>query len=138
MKDLSPDKQYVLIKGHDNYADEFEVEFFSIMEKEQWESIDREAKRLFKKMQAEKDETSEEVEFEWQRGLEVEVYFGTNEALLFNGYKDWRSKIKVEKISYDDAKVIISRIGNTFGVNFADVNFIEQLTEIAGEELKDD
>jgi len=134
---LSPNKQYVLLKGEDNYADEFGVEFFAVMEKTHWESIDRNAKRLFAKITKayDDDEDCGDVGIEWQGVAPViQFYFGTNECVIFNGYKDWRAKITVSKITHDDAKVIVSKIGSSFGTNFANTNFIEQLMDNAGEE----
>ena len=123
MKKISADNRYVLVKGRDNYADEFDVHFVAVMTADEWKEIDSTVRALFEEL----EDKAPEPEFEWQELVEVEHCFGTNESLVFHGYKDWRKKLTVKEIDSAAAAIIVENIGWSFGINFADDGFIEQL-----------
>ena len=78
-----------LIKFASNYADEFDVEAFTVWDSEKTEQFFAIA----------------EVFFDVYPESEFEVNFGTNEYLTFEGYKDFRNCFEVVNIEDSEAEV---------------------------------
>lgn len=78
-----------LIKFASNYADEFDVEAFTVWDSEKTEQFFAIA----------------EVFFDVHPEQEFEVNFGTNEYLTFEGYKEFRNSFEVVNIEETEAGV---------------------------------
>ena len=77
----------LLIKLHRNWADEFDVEGFVVMDTPQWEAHKVMAKAQFE-----------------EKGY-IERYFGTNEALEFSSFKDYMDAFAVLELSMEEYEV---------------------------------
>jgi hypothetical protein len=80
----------VLIIGNTNYADEFDLDFFHVVEADEWEEIKKITAKYFEKV----------------GDTEQEVYFGTNEQIIFCGYNDWLRSFKVKELSDEEAATL--------------------------------
>lgn len=85
----------VLLKLTDDYADEFDVECFCIMSKQEWDQIVEGLKN--------------EKEY-------FELYFGTNEWLRYNNGQELLNCITVTEIEPSESEVIRRLIGYQYGV----------------------
>lgn len=73
---------YFLVKFEDNYADEFDVYGFRIMNEKQLTKFTNVVRDL--------------------KNFPLEIYFGTNEALIFESQKDVMSGFKMLPITKDE------------------------------------
>ena len=80
---------YVLIKFEKNYADEFDVVGFHVSPAVVWEEDVEEARNYF-----------------LNGGNPVEVYFGANEALVFEDFDDFNRAYTTKPLTIDEAKVL--------------------------------
>jgi hypothetical protein len=87
-------KQYVLVQGSADYADEFDCEFFRVEEKEKWEKFQEMVEKYFSPFS---------------------IYFGTNEDLEFDSYKDWIRCLVVSDISESEYSFLREKFGALFG-----------------------
>lgn len=106
---MHPDTKYVLVKGEKSWADEFEVEFFGLFHTAEWEYYLQTVGDYFEKL-----EKAHVKKHEWDR-LEVDVYFGTNEALSFRWKDDWLSCFHVVNIAEDEYDLMLRTFGRRYG-----------------------
>lgn len=107
--------EYVLLTYSDSYADEFDIDSYSVMSLIKWNAI---AAILTNLKNSEKD-------------VETEIYFGTNEYITITA-NTLLQKIIVRKITKEEADIIKNYFGKEFGV-LSFNNIIETLTEIENE-----
>lgn len=97
-------EKMLLIKFHNNYADEFDVDGFFVWPQSKWEEHKTLATKYFEKVA--KAAPPEENAYRRSRGGEVEVYFGTNEQIIFSGIKDYLDSFKTTELTESEAKVL--------------------------------
>jgi len=125
----------VLVKGNVDYADEFNLEFFKVFAKDDWDSYLANVKKLFKEIK----ENAPPKKSEWDDPFEVEVYFGTNECATFKSFSDWFDSLTVVEIDEATAKFFDNTFGGEFGTGnecIGDI-FLEILESKAGEEKRE-
>jgi hypothetical protein len=83
----------VLVKFEANYADEFDIYGFDIMEKSEWEDHLTWVNNI-----------TEETDGEYQ--WPIEEFFGTNEAILFYDYNEYVSCFTVVDITEEEVETI--------------------------------
>jgi hypothetical protein len=91
----------VLVKSSADYADEFDVHGFVVMSEEDFADLDKKAKDFF-------DKSTEE----------LECYFGTNEAVTYDCYDDWKHDLTVTPITDKEADTLKKLFGRGFGRTF--------------------
>jgi|SRR6185369_5874980 len=91
---MSASEKKLLIKFDNNYADEFDVEGFLVLSQQDWEKHQELAKKVFK-----------------QKGGEVEVGFGTNEAVSYYSLEDYLSSFDVTEITQEQYQVLWDLFG---------------------------
>jgi len=89
-----------LIKLTKNWADEFDVYGSRIMTEEKWNKIVKLAENYFN-----------------QRS-ELEDYFGTNEAITFRSFEDWKSAFSVMDITVKESVILTTYGFNDFGYTY--------------------
>lgn len=97
--EYNEDNQYYLIKYCDDYADEFEVEGFMILngkQMDEWESKFEELRKCF------------------NNHCNFEFYFGTNEWVDYSSFEDFNKAFDTQKITKNEA-VFLSKLTNNFG-----------------------
>lgn len=106
-------KEKVLVSYKSNYADEFDVSGFCIMNKEDWEDHKAKAVALFEKRAAKQgpkpDPQSPNYWREMrniQEACQVEVYFGTNESIIYETLDCYTRSFTVKDISADELKTL--------------------------------
>lgn len=87
-----PEKK-LLIKFDNNYADEFDVEGFLVLSQSDWEKHKELAKKVFK-----------------QKG-DVDVGFGTNEAVNYYSLEGYLDSFKVKEITQEQYQVLWDLFG---------------------------
>ncbi len=81
-------KEFVFLQFSDNYADEFNVEGFSVMSTEDWETFKSNIKDGF-----------------------LSYGFGTNEGIEYESKEDFLRNIKVKSITVESAKMLFDLFG---------------------------
>lgn len=81
----------LLVKFNCDYADEFDVEGFSVYTEEEWSEVVQGVKEGFENQTTSK---------------EREVYFGTNEACTFENFDQWLNCFRVYTITDDEAAFV--------------------------------
>jgi len=94
-------KQMLLVKFDSNYADEFDVEGFTIMSETEWEEHKAKVTAFFER----RDQTRQKDQWGNYRDG-VEVYFGTNEQIIYETLDCYLRSFKVQKISQEEIKVL--------------------------------
>jgi hypothetical protein len=109
-----PEKQ-LLLTYHQNYADEFDVEGFLVLSESDWEKHKDLAARVFgpKEEAAKKkaEEAKKKKEYYYDRGVEVEVGFGTNEEVTYHSLEDYLSSFKIKELTPEQYKVLDELFG---------------------------
>lgn len=88
----------LLIQFDSNYADEFDVEGFLVMTKEEWETHKAAIQKRFDALPP-KDPSK-------YYGEELEAYFGTNESLSWGSMDAYLHDFKVTEISDEEHAVL--------------------------------
>lgn len=83
----------LLVKFDSNYADEFDIGGFIVMSEEDWEKHNVLVKKKF-------DEEGE-----------IEVYFGTNESMIWESYESYIGDFYVNKLSDEELKALKKLFG---------------------------
>ena len=125
----------VLIIGRPNYADEFDVEFFVVMDRAKWQDLKKEVEAIFSQNFQGTDafKPSEE---KWEGNtLALEIYFGTNEALIVDNYEDWLKNLKVKSITDEHANMLKRTFGKEFGTGSG---YVTNIIEILKDRVSDD
>lgn len=111
----------VLVIFSDNYADEFDLEGFKIFSsKEDWEEYLSFAEKYFeKRVNKQKEDWIKkhgEPKYSWQPIIEgIDFGFGTNEALNYTSFNEFKNCFTVKEISMEEGQTIIKTIGSYFG-----------------------
>ncbi len=85
---------YVVVKFSRNWADEFDVYGFRVLEKSVWEK-EREMISVLP---------------------HIEYYFGTNEGWEYEDPREFLENYSVTEISHDDASIMLKVFGNSYGI----------------------
>lgn len=109
----------ILVKFNDNYADEFDVDGFMVISKNQFDKDVELVKKWFADYG------------------DAEFYFGTNEALSYDDFDDWFNSFSVTEITDDEAQVLTKLFGNSWSnrVEFGTMNAYEYALESAYDEF---
>lgn len=83
----------VLVKWSSNWADEMDIQGFSIMKKQEWEHYKKEVIKL----------------------KNFCIYVGTNEEIDYRSGEDLLEEITIKKISPEEERLIKKFIGSKFG-----------------------
>ena len=97
---------YVLVKMSFDYSDEFDVDSFLVIKKEEWESIYSNIKKLLPEYPTQEfKDWKDRRDYEVKNSIEdIECYFGTNEQVMFKYIDDFNNGIKIHSITEDQAK----------------------------------
>lgn len=124
----------VFVHGSDNYADEFDVDGYKYMSARELATNICSLAIIFEQPEYQPHWDS------WMRYKEYEIYFGTNESLLFKSVQDFTATLKIYDLagSYENAHEVVDFIETLFGkygggVTFFDRDF-EEVFEIYEEE----
>src|SRR5574338_610881 len=102
----------LLVKFDSNYADEFDVEGFTIMTENDWEAHKTKVTNFFTAL----DKTREKDRWGNYRNP-VEVYFGTNEQMIYETLDCYLTSFKVSEISDEEVAILQKHFGTrTFGM----------------------
>ncbi|AVH85411.1 hypothetical protein RsoM2USA_484 [Ralstonia phage RsoM2USA] len=109
----------ILVKFSDNYADEFDVDGFMVIDKDQFNKEVALIKRMF-------DEYGER-----------EFYFGTNESFNYGDFDEWFSVFTVTDITDSEADVLSKLFANSWSnrVEFGTMNAYEYALDSAYDEF---
>jgi len=88
---------FLLIKFHADYADEFDVEGILLETSSWYEQHMKNAQAIFKEQPNQ------------------EVYFGTNEAIEYQGLDSYKRAFTVTELSHEEYSLFLHRIGSQFG-----------------------
>lgn len=94
---------YYIIKTNANYADEFDIEGFTLKQSE----LD---------LKDFKNEYYKNIE-EGYGKYPIESYFGSNESIEINNRKELEKIVQVKKITEEEYKIINKVLGSYFGMN---------------------
>jgi hypothetical protein len=113
----------LLIKFDSNYADEFDVEGFTIMNESEWEKHKADVTAFFKK----RDETV--APNRWGHRDGVEVYFGTNEQMIYETLDCYLRSFTATEVSDEEIAVLQKHFSRGGGVRFGMLCMLEDLEE---------
>lgn len=103
-----PDKM-LLIKFDSNYADEFDTEGFIVMSELDWlhhiVGVEKQFERRDKDHQPDK----------WGNREGIEVYFGTNEQIIYETFESYRSSFTTSELSDADFRTLERLFGKSYG-----------------------
>ena len=107
---------YVLVKMSFDYSDEFDVDSFLVIKKEEWESIYSNIKKLLPEYPTQEfKDWKDRRDYEVKNSIEdIECYFGTNEQVMFKYIDDFNNGIKIHSITEDQAKFLYSIFGKSY------------------------
>jgi hypothetical protein len=120
-------QKLLLIKYDSNYADEFDVDGFVVWTEDKWEAHKAAVAAWFDK-RAKKHGAKPELPphndpkywaiydqvRKWERGQDVERYFGTNEAVSYCDAEDYFRCFKTTEITQDEHLVLKRLFGDTY------------------------
>jgi hypothetical protein len=99
--------QKVLVQYDSNYADEFDVSGFCVMTKADWEKHAAKATDLFNKRAAKPlPEPDKQYSRRNQEARQVEVYFGTNESMIYETLDCYLRSFKITELADADLKTL--------------------------------
>ncbi len=99
----------VLVKYDCNYADEFDLEGFVVMSQLEWLKHITSVEKHFQKWDSEHEPDR------WGNREGIEVYFGTNEQIIYEGFESYRRSFEVTELSDTDYKTLERLFGKTYG-----------------------
>jgi hypothetical protein len=82
---------HILVKYHDNWADEMNLTGFAVMTVKDWKAIQEEVKTFFQKKKC-----------GWTFGV------GTNEDIEYENYADWRQTFTQAELHFHESTLFIS------------------------------
>lgn len=88
---------FLLIKFEADYADEFDVSGIMLQTSSWYEQHMKNAQELFNKRSSR------------------EVYFGTNEAVQYEGFDSYKRAFTVTELTHEEYSLFLHRIGPYFG-----------------------
>lgn len=98
----------LLIEFNANYADEFDIEGFIVWSEEEWEAHKAMAKEHFQKKASAPlaDPSARPDSYTNRTARETEVYFGTNESIIYEDYEDYMRSFTVTPLSVEGYRVL--------------------------------
>jgi hypothetical protein len=97
----------LFIQFDSNYADEFDVEGFIVMPEVEWEAHKAAVTKLFeKKASLPLPEPDRQYSRRNREVRQVEVYFGTNESMIYEDLDSYLSSFKVTELTDEDHAVL--------------------------------
>lgn len=104
-------EKMVLVKYDSNYADEFDVEGFIVMPQSEWLKHITGVEKHFQKWDSEHEPDR------WGNREGIEVYFGTNEQMIYEGFESYRRSFEVSELSDADYETLKRLFGKSYGGN---------------------
>ncbi len=109
------DKQ-LLIKFRNNYADEFDVNGFVVLSESEWETHKKLAAKRFDKVaqvakNTKPDPITGMIPYSIRKSLEVRVYFGTNEDIVYNDLEDYLNSFTITELTSAQYETLKSLFG---------------------------
>ena len=102
----------LLIKYDSNYADEFDISGFRVMTEDKWEVIKANAKKAF-----DTRDPIDELEKQYRPNTqfkELEIYFGTNEFMVYEEYEDWLGDFTTTTLKEREVEMLKKHFGQRF------------------------
>ena len=91
----------ILVKFEHNYADEYDVIGYTIMDVDEYFTFIDAAHESFRQAKLDSDT--------------ITSSWGGNDCIEFESYDDWRTGITPKEISQEDASALIKTLGRTYG-----------------------
>jgi hypothetical protein len=91
------EKQSILVKFSDNWADEFDAKGFALFTPEEWKEYQKEVRDL---------------------DFPLQLSIGTNQLIDYPDADGYFQMLKVQQISFKDSKMIEHIFGRHYGCNF--------------------
>ena len=120
-------EKLLLLRYDSNYADEFDVDGFAVWPESKWEEHKEAVSKFFDsraKKRGEKPtlpDRSDPKYWEvydqmrkWERGEEVERYFGTNESVSYSSLEDYLRCFKVPEITEEEHQTLKRLFGGSW------------------------
>lgn len=101
------DKDYVLVIGNLDYADEFDCKCFAVCTKKYWEDFARHVRDTFCKKEELLKDRKFTYDFQKDRAIQEVICFGTNEYLTFESADYFFEQLRVHEISQQEAEIIV-------------------------------
>jgi hypothetical protein len=110
-------EQMLLVKFHSNYADEFDVEGFIVMSTSQWQAHNEGVAKVFenKKANAPPPDPSKQWDRRHTDACTVEVYFGTNEQMMYESLEDYMRCFDISSLTDDEVAVLTKLFARGYG-----------------------
>lgn len=106
----------LLVRFDSNYADEFDVEGFTFMTETEWEKHKVDAAKCFEEFEKlPQDKYGRRLGKYGGATDGIEVYFGTNEQMIYETLDSYLSSFKVSEVSEEEAAVITKFFGTRGG-----------------------
>lgn len=98
----------LFIQFSSNYADEFDVEGFTVMPEEQWEAHKLAVTKLFeKKASLPLPEPEKKYSRRNNEIRQVEVYFGTNESMIYENLQSYLDCFSTTELSDSEHELLL-------------------------------
>lgn len=123
-------EKMVLVKYDCNYADEFDLEGFIIMPQLEWLKHITSVQKHFEKWD------SEHAPDRWGNREGIEVYFGTNEQVIYEGFESYRRSFTVTDLSDADVETFKRHFGKSYGGHIR--HGMLAMIELEDEEAEDE
>jgi hypothetical protein len=102
-------EKMLLVKFDCNYADEFDTEGFIVMSESEWLKHITHVEKHFENW----NKTHEPDR--WGNRQGIEVYFGTNEAIIYEAFDSYRSSFSTSELSDSDYDTLKRLFGKSYG-----------------------
>jgi len=104
-------EKMLLVKYDCNYADEFDIAGFIVMTQSEWLKHITGVERHFQQWD------NEHAPDRWGNRQGIEVYFGTNEQIIYEGFESYRRSFEVTELSDSDYETLKKLFGKSYGGN---------------------
>lgn len=129
-------EKMLLVKFDSSYADEFDVEGFTVMSESEWQEHKAQAKKCFENFEKlPKDQYGRRRNKYGNRVDGIEVYFGTNEQMIYETLGCYLSSFSISEISDEDIAVLNKFFSYGDQIRFGKLCMIEAEEE---EEVNED
>jgi hypothetical protein len=122
-------EKMLLIKFDCNYADEFDTEGFIVMSQSEWLQHIVGVEKMFERWN--KDHEPDR----WGNREGIEVYFGTNEQIIYETFESYRSSFSTTELSDTDHETLKRLFGKSYG---AIKNGMVVMIDVEDPDLKED
>lgn len=103
----------ILVFTEANYADEFDIYGFEIIDRKRWETFLEKAEEFLS----------------GEESSSMELYFGTNESILFEDMRDVEDFFSIKEITEEEYAVIKKLFGEDYGHSLF-TNFEENIVDL--------